>query len=64
MPEDNANTAPKPASSFTGAVLKYFGKKPNQSMVEFKDELAKLTAQDRIDLTPGLEAALGVTITA
>ena len=48
--------------SFVGAAKKFFGYKDGQTLKEFSEELKKLTEQDRKDLTPMLEEALGVEI--
>lgn len=50
--------------TFMAACREYFGLKPNQTPLQFGQEIKALTPQDRADLTPGLEAALGCTIVA
>ncbi len=49
---------------FVIACRKFFGQQKDQSLGEFQAEVKKLTEQDRKDLTPGLEAALGCKIRA
>jgi hypothetical protein len=48
--------------SFTAAVSRYFGKKPNQTLTEFGNELKALTDKDKVELLPMLEKALGESI--
>lgn len=48
---------------FIVACKTFFGMKDGQSLADFKNEITALTPQDRLDLIPGLEAALGVKIT-
>lgn len=49
--------------AFTMACVEYFGTKENQSkMAMAKEEVMKLTYQDKLDLKPGLEKALGCAI--
>lgn len=53
--------------SFMSACIKFFGlnTKPDgteQTKLEFGKEVKALTEQDRLDLKPGLEAALGCEI--
>jgi hypothetical protein len=49
-------------TSFIVACKSYFGFKPNQTLLEFKQEVAALTPEDRADMIPGLETALGIKI--
>jgi len=52
----------KKTGGFIVACKAYFGFKPNQTLLEFKQEVAQLTPQDRLDMIPGLEKELGITI--
>ena len=47
---------------FTTACLKFFGKKPDQSLTEFAAELKQLTDQDRDDLR-AMFKDIGIEIT-
>ena len=47
---------------FTSACMKFFGKKKDQSLADFVAEVKKLTANDKADLNPLLEKALGEKI--
>lgn len=49
---------------FIPACKKFFGFKSNQDLGQFRDECNTLTAQDRVDMVPGLESELGVKIRA
>lgn len=49
-------------TGFIVACKSYFGFKPDQTLLEFKNEVKELTPKDREDMIPGLEAALGVKI--
>ena len=49
-------------AGFIVACKAYFGFKPGQTLLEFKTEVQALTAQDRLDMIPGLEKELGVVI--
>ena len=48
--------------SFISAVLAFFGQLPGQTKLDVGKEVKKLTEQDRADLIPGLQEALGVVI--
>ena len=48
--------------SFISAVLAFFGQLPGQTKLDVGREVKQLTDQDRADLIPGLQEALGVTI--
>ena len=37
-----------------GTVSKYFGKLPGTTLVDFKNEYNKLTAEDKLQLTKGI----------
>jgi len=50
--------------TFMAACREYFGLKPNQTPLQFGQEIKALTPKDREDLKPGLEAALDCTIVA
>lgn len=50
--------------SFMSACLQFFGPKPGQSKVQFGQEIKTLTPEDRAELKPMLEAALGLEILA
>ena len=50
------------AISFVSACVRFFGKLPGQTNLDVGKEVKALTAQDRKDMIPGLEQALGVTI--
>lgn len=38
-----------------GVVKKYFGTLPGQTLVDFKNEYGKLTEEDKLQLTEGIE---------
>ena len=44
---------------FMVACKKFFGQKPGQTLTEFRDEVNKLTPQDRLEMMPLLEVELG-----
>ena len=48
--------------TFMTAAREFFGVLPGQTNLQFGQEVKKLTEQDRAELTPGLEKALGVKI--
>ena len=50
--------------SFMSAALRFFGMLPNQTKLQFGQEVKALTPADRAEMTPGLEQALGVNIQA
>jgi hypothetical protein len=43
------------AATGIGLAMKYFGRKTGQTLVEFRNEYARLSPQDKADLTKGLE---------
>lgn len=47
---------------FIVACKDYFGFAPGQTLLEFKNEVAKLTPKDREELRPMLEKELGYPI--
>ena len=47
---------------FVSACMKFFGRKKDESLAEFLDEIKKLTGADRMELVPTLEKELGITI--
>jgi len=47
---------------FMTACKQFFGQKPGQTLLDFRNEVGKLTPQDRGDMIPGLEKELGVKI--
>ena len=49
--------------SFMAACSRYFGKLPGQTLLQFRDEIAKLTPKDRADLT-ALFPSVGIEIVA
>jgi len=52
---------PSEITTFMGACQHYFGRKPNQPLKEFSEEVKALTDQDRSEMTAGLKA-LGYAI--
>jgi hypothetical protein len=48
--------------TFMAACKEFFGQKEGQTNLDFGKEVKALTQQDREDLKPGLEAALGCKI--
>lgn len=48
--------------SFVSACVRFFGKLPGQTNLDVGKEVRALTTQDRKEMTPELEQALGVTI--
>jgi len=48
--------------TFTAAMSKYFGRREGQTLSDFQKELSALTPEDKIELRPLLEAALGETV--
>lgn len=48
--------------SFMAACRKFFGLKDGQTALDFGKEVRALSAQDRLDMIPGLERELGVVI--
>ena len=50
------------AIGFTGACMKFFGRKAGQGLQDFAKEIGALTIADKQDLKPLLEAALGESI--
>lgn len=51
-------------TAFIVACKAYFGFAPNQSLLEFKEEVSKLTPADRVELAPMLAAELGKPVAA
>lgn len=49
--------------SFMSACKEFFGLKEGQTNLDFGKEVKALTQQDRLDMQPGLEAALNCKIT-
>lgn len=49
-------------TGFIVACKQFFGFLPGQTLMEFKNEVAKLTPKDREDMIPGLEKQLNVVI--
>ena len=49
---------------FIVACKTFFGFLPGQSLLDFKNEVAKLTPKDKAELTPMLEKALDCKIKA
>ena len=49
-------------TSFMSACKSYFEFKPNQTPLQFGQEVKASTPEDRADMKPGLEAALKVEI--
>jgi hypothetical protein len=49
-------------TGFIVACKQFFGFKDGQTLLEFKTEVNALTPQDRLDMIPGLESALGIKI--
>ena len=50
--------------SFMAACVRFFGTKEGQTKLQFAQEVKALTPEDRAEMTPGLEANLGVKIQA
>lgn len=50
--------------TFMGACKNFFGFKAGQTLGDFSAEVKALTKEDRAELTPQLEAALGAKIDA
>lgn len=48
--------------SFTSAVSKYFGRKPGQTMAEFRDEIVGLSPKDKDEMRVMLASALGCDV--
>ena len=48
--------------SFVSACVRFFGKLPGQTNLDVGKEVKALTPEDRREMIPGLESALGVTI--
>lgn len=46
-------------TAFIVACKEFFGFKPGQTLLEFKEEIAELTPQDRAELAPLLAHAIG-----
>lgn len=49
--------------SFVAACSKFFGKKPDQTLMQFRDELKALTEKDRADLC-AMFKTVGIEVTA
>lgn len=49
---------------FASACMKFFGRKPGESLLEFAGEVKKLTAEDKAEMAPLLSEALGVEVEA
>ena len=47
---------------FVSACMKFFGRKPDQSLNDFLAETKKLTTEDKAELKPLLEKEIGETI--
>ena len=48
--------------SFVSACVRFFGKLPGQTNLDVGKEVKALTPEDRKEMIPDLESALGVTI--
>ena len=55
-------TAQNNVISFVTACVRFFGKLPGQTNLDVGKEVKALTPEDRKEMIPGLESALGVTI--
>jgi len=51
------------SKAFIIACMEYFGKRPGQTTLEFKNEVEALTRKDKEELQPLLAAALGIEVT-
>jgi hypothetical protein len=51
-------------TGFIVACKEFFGFKPDQTLMGFKEEVAQLTLQDRAELAPMLSKALGKVVSA
>lgn len=57
-------TTARESISFMSACVRFFGPAEGQTKLQFgTQEVKKLTAADRAEMTPELETILGVTIT-
>lgn len=50
--------------AFIVACKDFFGFKPGQTLLEFKEEVSQLTPADRVEMAEGLSKALGVQVKA
>lgn len=50
--------------AFIVACKEFFGFLPDQTLMQFKDEVNKLTPADRVEIAAGLSVALGCEVTA
>lgn len=57
-------TDPVKPTGFIVACKEYFGFKPDQTLLGFKEEVAQLTPTDRAELAPLLSAAIGRPVSA
>lgn len=57
------NETTKP-TGFIVACKEFFGFKPDQTLLGFKEEVAQLTPADRAELAPMLSKALGKNVSA
>lgn len=51
-------------TAFIVACKEFFGFAPGQTLMEFKEEVSKLTPADRAELAPLLAAAIGKPVSA
>lgn len=51
-------------TGFIVACKEFFGFKPDQALLSFKEEINQLTPADRAELAPLLSAALGKPVSA
>lgn len=51
-------------TGFIVACKEYFGFAPNQTLLGFKEEIARLTPKDREEMAPMLSVALGKPVVA
>jgi len=56
------NTSAIKTTGFVVAAKTYFGFLPGQTLMEFRDEVAKLTPADRAELAPMLAKELGYLV--
>lgn len=56
------NMETKTPIGFMAACKQYFGMLPGQTLMEFKKEMDAVPLKDRLELKPGLEAAIGVPV--
>jgi hypothetical protein len=47
---------------FASACMKFFGKKPGETLLQFANEVKALTPEDKAELAPMLSEALGVEV--